>query len=210
MGLIKRPIGFLLEKLLPEVEGVPPHNILPKVPATHYYSPDTRLHHLLFFLSYLMTTTQVANDCAADILEDLHHLFNFAHQIFGELSTQAVDTATRIGTPPHSSLAFFRFQPKKLKQKKNSNKNNKITMNFWTQGNLRVRLENCEQYLPQAEGYIDSLEVNTFRNNPRVRVLCRVVCRVAWADLSLGGGAPAGDMELGDRPECAAGDAHVA
>jgi hypothetical protein len=33
MGLIKRPIGFLLEKLLPEVEGVPPHNILPKVPA---------------------------------------------------------------------------------------------------------------------------------------------------------------------------------
>jgi hypothetical protein len=41
---------------------------------------------------------QVANDCAADILEDLHHLFNFAHQIFGELSAQAVDTATRIST----------------------------------------------------------------------------------------------------------------
>ena len=112
-----------------------------------------------------MTTTQVANDCAADILEDLHHLFNFAHQIFGELSTQAVDTATRIGT--HSPSL-------------DSKNPDKVDF-LWTQGNLRIRLENCEQYLPQAEGYIDSLEVNTFRNNPRVRVCCVpcAVCRVA-------------------------------
>jgi hypothetical protein len=72
-------------------------------------------------------------------------------------------------------------------QKKNfqkqKSKNNKLILDFLctTQGNLRIRLENCEQYLPQAEGYIDSLEVNTFRNNPRVRVCCVpcAVCRVA-------------------------------
>ncbi len=60
-----------------------------------------------------MTTTQVANDCAADILEDLHHLFNFAHQIFGELSTQAVDTATRIGTPTPPQLPRLLWIPTK-------------------------------------------------------------------------------------------------
>ena len=42
-------------------------------------------------------------------------------------------------------------------------------------------MENCEQYLPQAEGYIDGLEVNTFTNNPRVRVLRVVSCGVVGA-----------------------------
>jgi hypothetical protein len=31
MGLIKRPIGFLLEKPFPDVDFVAPQNILPKV-----------------------------------------------------------------------------------------------------------------------------------------------------------------------------------